>query len=144
VVKDRAHALIRVARTQEGALFVAILTLLVAGVVAAVVLPRHGREFAYAREGGSLLAPPSDARFTESLGAPAGPSAAFGNTGLNGRADRGGSRGSPNAPPPKKRPPVPPPTTPPGNGLLPDLPVLPPLPPPPGLLHFGGPFGGRR
>lgn len=125
MLQTRALALGRFARTEEGALFAAILALLVAGIVAAVLLPTQTTERAL--EHGSLVAPPADSRFTQDLAAPNEPTAALGGSGTAGAPTEPGSPGSPTSPskpaPPKPSPPEPPPDD---NGLLPDLPIIPP------------------
>jgi hypothetical protein len=127
VLQTRALALGRFARTEEEALFAAILALLVAGIVAAVLLPTQTTERAL--EHGSLVAPPSDSGFTQDLAAPNDPTAALGGSGTAGAPTEPRSPGSPNSPskpaPPKPSPPEPPPDD---DGLLPDLPIIPPPP----------------
>jgi len=135
VVESRGRAIVRFARTDEGALFLAILTLLIAGIVAATTLHRHGNELVFAREKGSLLAPPSDQSLTEALGAPGEPSPGLGSEAPGGGSNGGGTPApSPQPVPPTPRPPTPSPAPPPRRGLLHDLPI-PPLPPPPSHHH---------
>jgi len=126
--RPRALALVRFARTQEGALLLAIVAVLFAGIVAAVVLPRPGAEIAFSREEGSLLAPPSDSEFTESFGVPSDPSASLGGAEQGAGGTGGGGNTPAPAPSPGKPPAPPPPPPPPEHGLLRDLPI-PPVPP---------------
>lgn len=122
----RTRALLR---ADESALAVAIVAVLVAGIVAAFLLPTVSDRTA-ARESGSLFAPPSFESFRDSFGAPGAPSALIGGEAV---ATPGGS-----APAPEPAPPSPGPRPPGGEepppeegllGLLPDVPILPPPPP---------------
>jgi hypothetical protein len=129
VFRHKAYALRRFARTDEGALFGAIFALLVAGIVAAILLPTHDAHRAVGRERGSLVAPPSDSEFSDLLAAPADPSLALGGSEPTGPSPQP-SPPSPRGTPPPKIPSAPqPPPPPPDDGLLPDLPIIPPPPP---------------
>ena len=125
--QNRAYAL---ARPEHAALLVAIVAVLVAGIVAAVILPTAPITRA-SRENGTLLAPPSDEAFSAAFGEPGAPSAAFG-------ADEAPSNTSPEPPAPEPAPrkpsPAPGPGTPPPpeQGLLQRLQDLLRPPPPPG------------
>lgn len=121
---------LRFARTNEGALFVSIVAMLIAGVTAAILQP-GAIDGAFAREAGALLAPPSESSFTDAWGRPGTPAGVIeGSTPLP--TPPGGPPPGPNprAPTPSPAPVAPPgvPDEPPGDGLLPDLPILPPLP----------------
>jgi hypothetical protein len=125
MVGTRAEAIRRFARTDEGALFGAILTLLIAGMVAAIFAQPHGQLRSIQREHGSLVAPPTDSTFTQGLAAPEAPSA------VTDGSVSGGTLGKPPTSPRSPSTPAPPgPSTPapppPDKGLLPDLPILPP------------------
>jgi hypothetical protein len=109
-------------------LLAAIVALLVAGVVAAFLLPPQDARRAFRRERGSLVAPPGDSRFGDLLSAPVDP-VALAVSVPAGEAPAPSPKPSPGEPPPRVPSPSPPP--PPGDdGLLPDLPIIPPPPPP--------------
>lgn len=120
----RYRALGRFARTDEGALLGAIVTLLVAAVVAAILLPPQGPHRSFRRERGSLVAPPPDSEFSDLLAAPIDPLALA-------LSSPPGAAPEPSPPPPAPRKPAlgvpsPPQPPPPDDGFLPDLPILPP------------------
>jgi hypothetical protein len=126
VLRHKAYALRRFARTDEGALSGAIVALLIAGVVAAILLPTQGTHRSFRRERGSLVAPPSDSEFSDLLAAPNDPSLTL------GVSEPAGATTPEPSPPRSPRKPPPNPLQPPPNDdrLLPDLPILPPPPPP--------------
>jgi hypothetical protein len=124
-------------RPKERLLLAAIAALLVAALAAALWIPDNSDRRAIAREAGSLLAPPSDALFTDAFGRPLTPSSSLPGSDSPARAPSGpdpapGTPGTPGTP----APPVPAPEEPADDdgilGFLPDLPILPPLPPLPG------------
>jgi hypothetical protein len=127
VLATRAFALRRFARTDHGALLAAIVALLIAGVVAAFLLPPQDARRAFRRERGSLVAPPADSRFSDLLSAPVDP-VALAVSVPAGEAPAPSPAPSPRTPLPRIPPPPPPPTG--DDGLLPDLPIIPPPPPP--------------
>jgi hypothetical protein len=124
VLRNKAFVLRRLARTDEGALLGAIVALLVAGIVAAIVVPTDGTHRSFRQQRGSLVAPPPDGAFTDLQAAPDAPSSAIGATEPTGTTPQPGPpQPSPTAPAPG----VPaPPEAPDDDGLLPDLPILPP------------------
>jgi hypothetical protein len=123
----------RVERREERVLLVAIAALLIAGLAAALLIRGDLDQREIAQEAGSLLAPPSDASFTDAFGRPVTPTSAIPGPGeLNGLSGDAPSPETPgNAPPPNPGPEEPP-EEPPGNdgilGFLSDLPILPPPP----------------
>jgi len=125
VLRDKALG--RFARTDEGALLAAIVSLLVAAVVAAILLPPQGPHRSFRRERGSLVAPPLDSEFNDFLAAPIDPLALAASTPARTTPEPS-PPGTPRKPAP--RVPSPPQPPPPDNGFLPDLPILPPPPPP--------------
>lgn len=100
------------APSTEGGLLAAIVVLLASAILAAFLVPADHR-FDASREGGTLIAPPSDERFADEFGSPASPTAPIpALIGRTGSGDEGGgsdgSPGSPRAPGPTSPPPPPP------------------------------------